>query len=172
MKVGESEGKLLENCGKIQKQEKGREKRGKIGERMGKIGEAEEKGGKERTREKGRLGSPECRRPVARYRKRRWNFACHVPSTFARKATMFEPPLKKQKMREKSQKKRKFEQSAHWFVTTNRPKWHFHTPRRPQMLITVLTSAKMPQKHGKNDSLLSKIEQKRVFFRKVSGSKN
>ena len=91
-------------------------KRRKIGENKRKERELEDKGGNERTREKGRLGSPEGRRPVTRCRKRRWNFACHVPSTFARKATMFEPPRKRrQKFREKSQKFT-FEQSAHWFV--------------------------------------------------------
>ena len=99
-KVGEGEGKLLEKCGNLWKKEKGREKRvirRKIGERMGKMEDTEEKGGKGRKREKGRLGSPEGRWPITRYRKRRWNFACHVPSTFARKATMFEPPRKKTK---------------------------------------------------------------------------
>ena len=72
---------------------------------MGKGKELEEEGGKGREREKGRLGSPEGRRPATRYRKRRWNFACHVPSTFARKATMFEPPLKKNKKCWKTRKK-------------------------------------------------------------------
>ena len=102
--------KLLENCGKKgEKKEKGRgkrEKRENIGEKEKREApKVEEKGGKERTREKGRLGSPEGRRPVTRCRKRRWNFACHVPSTFARKATMFEPPRKKrQKNWEKTQK--------------------------------------------------------------------
>ena len=92
-------------------------KRRKIGEKEGKRErELEDKGGKGETREKGRLGSPEGRRPATRHRKRRWNFACHVPSTFARKATMFEPRRKKtKKLLDKSQKCT-FEQSAHWFV--------------------------------------------------------
>ena len=91
-------------------------KRRKIGENKRKERELAEEGGKERTREKGRLGSPEGRRPVTRCRKRRGNFACHVPSTFARKATMFDPPLKKHKKCGKNRKKCTFEQSAHWFV--------------------------------------------------------
>ena len=130
----------MENCGKnVKNVRSGREKR---------------KG--ENKRERGRLGSSESRRPVSRYRKRRWNFACHVPSTFARKATMFEPPRKNTKMREKH-KKRKFEQSAHWFVTANRPSWHLHRPRRPQVLITVLKPAKMPQNSTTTVSNSAKI---------------
>ena len=39
-------------------------KRRKIGEKNRKERELEDKGGNERTREKGRLGSPESRRPV------------------------------------------------------------------------------------------------------------
>ena len=116
------EGKLLENCGKKVKKREGKREKGKKGEKRKhwrkreKGGEAEEKGGKERTREMGRLGSPEGRRPVTRCRKRRWNFACHVPSTFARKVTMFGPPRKKDKKCGKNRKKCTFEQSAHWFV--------------------------------------------------------
>ena len=55
----------MEKKGK--KKEKGggkRVKRGKIGEKKRKERELEDKGGNERTREKGRLGSPESRRPV------------------------------------------------------------------------------------------------------------
>ena len=69
------------------KMEKGRKNEFK-GEREEKGRRGEEKG------ENGRLGNPKRRRPAARYRRRRWN-ACHVPSTFARKATMFERPRKK-----------------------------------------------------------------------------
>ena len=46
-------------------------KRRKIEEKKRKERELEDKGGNERTREKGRLGSPEGRRPVTRCRKRR-----------------------------------------------------------------------------------------------------
>ena len=123
-KMRGGEGKLLENCGQKVKKEKGRGKsvkRGKNGRKNGKKGEREEKGGKGRTREKGRLGSREGRRPVTRYRKRRWDNACHVPSTFVEKATMFEPPRKNTKKCGTKQEKCKFEQSEHWFVTTNRP---------------------------------------------------
>ena len=108
-KMGEGEGKLLENCGrKGNKRREGkreRSKKKKNWRKKRKGRELEEKGGKGRTREKGRLGSPESRRPVTRFRKRRWNFACHVPSTFARKAAMFEPPRKKtQKCGKKARK--------------------------------------------------------------------
>ena len=158
-------------------------KRRKIGEKKRKERELEDKGGNERTREKGRLGSPEGRRPVTRCRKRRWNFACHVPSTFARKATMFEPPRKKrQKLREKSQKCT-FEQSAHWFValgsaisgnqaqgndlgqTALVQEWP-NNCEKPTENATKLTahsshhcpkSSKIPQKHGKNDKFMFKI---------------
>ena len=182
------EGKMLENCGKKWGQEKRREegkgrKEEKLEKKSEKGGEAEEKGGKERTREKGRLGSPEGRRPVTRCRKRRWDFACHVPSTFARKVTVFEPPRKKrQKLREKSQKCT-FEQSAHWFValgsaisgnqaqgndlgqTALVQEWP-NNCEKPTENTTKLTahssrhcpkSSKMPQKHCKNDKFMIKI---------------
>ena len=89
-----SDGKLLVNCGKKGKNEGRREKgekRKNWKKTLGKRKELDDEGGKGREREKGRLGSPEGRRPATRYRKRRWNFAFHVPSTFAQKATMFEP---------------------------------------------------------------------------------
>ena len=139
-KVGEGEGNFMENC--LKKKEK--EGKGKKGEKREhwrnnvKNGRSGGERGKEITREKGRLGSPEGRRLVSRYRKRRWNFACHATKT------------------------RKFEQSAHWFVTTNRPKWHLHRPRKPQMLITVRKPAHHCPKlrenasnHSKNDKLMS-----------------
>ena len=59
-----------------------------------------EKGREGRERRKKKLG----RMPVTRYRKRRWDNACHVPSTFAQKATMFEPLRKKLKKCEKNKK--------------------------------------------------------------------
>ena len=96
-----SDGKLLVNCGKKGKKKEGRrdkgEKRKNWRKHLEKGKNWRREGGKGREREKGRLGSPEGRKPATRYRKRHWNFACHVPSTFARKATMFEPPLKKNK---------------------------------------------------------------------------
>ena len=166
-----------------------RVKRDKIGERIGKLGEAEDKG-KERTREKGRLGSPEGHRPVTCYGKRRWNFACHVPSTFARKATMFEPP-QKTKNRQKNKKNAKLSRAntgsspqmlllsaemapsqaqkatyAHHCTTIhkNATKHHHHCPKTPR---------KCHEPQQKHDKLMSKIDQKRVlYFRKVSGSKN
>ena len=133
--------------------------REKFGERVGKRGEKRRRreGGKGRKREKGRLG----RRPVTRYRKHRWNNACHCPSPFARETTMFEPPRKNTKKYRKKQKKRTFEQSAHWFVTTNRPKWHLHRPRRPQMLTIVLRHQRPRENatnNSKNDKLMSKFE--------------
>ena len=95
---------------------------------MGKGNELEEEGGEEREREKGRLGSPEGRRPATRYRKRRWNFACHVPSTFARKATMFEPPLKKTKNAGKIAKKKPTMTEPSNVISTTSPRqcnfWH------------------------------------------------
>ena len=141
-----------------------------------------------RTREEGRLGSPEGRRPVTRCRKRRWNFACHIPSTFARKATMFEPLWKNSKMREK-QEKCKFEQSEHWFVALGSAisgtkhkgtTWDRQrscksgptTAKKNTENATKLTahsshhcpkSSKIPQKHGNNDNLMSKIDQQRVL---------
>ena len=71
----------------------------------------------------------------------------------------------------KEQETCKFEQSDHWFVTTNRPKWHLHRRRRPKVLTTALKIAKMPKKHhhhcpelsenttnhSNNDTLMSKI---------------
>ena len=104
-----SDGKLLVNGGKKREKKKGREegkgwKEEKLEKTLGKGKELEEEGGKGREREKGRLGSPKGRRPATRYRKRRWNFACHVPSTFARKATMFEPLWKNSKNAGKTRK--------------------------------------------------------------------
>ena len=77
---------------------------------------------------------------------------------------------KTQKMCEKKEKC-KFEQSAHWFVTTNRPKWHLHRPRRPKVLTTILKNEQNATKHhhhclqlrenatnhSNNDKLMSKI---------------
>ena len=63
------EGKMLENCGKKgDKRREGRRERGEKKKNWRKKEkrerELEDKGGNERTREKGRLGSPESRRPV------------------------------------------------------------------------------------------------------------
>ena len=173
-------------------------KRRKIGEKKEKGENWRTKGGKERTREKGRLGSPEGRRPVTRFRKRRWNFACHVPSTFARKATMFDPPRKKPQKCGKNQEKCTFEQSAHWFValgsaisgnqaqgndlgqTALVQDWP-NNCEKPTENATKLTahssrhcpkSAKIPQKKAKHDNLMSKIDQQRVLcFRILPTSK-
>ena len=191
--IERSDGKLLINCGK-NREKKGREKGNgwkeeKLEKTLGKGKELEEGSGKGREREKGRLGSPEGRRPATRYRKRRWNFACHVPSTFARKATMFEPPLKKTKNAGKIAKKctpwpnhpkssaRQALGSAisgtkHKGTTWDRqrsckigPTTAKKPPKMPQnwphtVLTTVQKSSKMHQKHGKNVKLLSKKSQK------------
>ena len=74
-KMRGSEGKILEKRWKKRREEGKVWKEGK--KKNGEKGEREEKGGRKK-----------------RYRKRRWDNACHVPSTFAQKATMFEPPRK------------------------------------------------------------------------------
>ena len=78
-KIRGGEGKLLENCGKKgKKKKKGGGKSVKRVKRVKRVKKERERRKEERVekREKGRLG---CR-PVTRYRKRRWKFACHVPS--------------------------------------------------------------------------------------------
>ena len=131
------EGKLLENCGKMEKGEKRRRK------------EERRREGWEAQRAEGLLHDTA---------KHRWNNACHVPSTFARRATMFEPNRLGKKLKNTGKNKKcKFEQSAYWFVTRNRPKWYLHRPRRPHALNTVLKFAKTITKHSaKNDNLMSK----------------
>ena len=74
-----------------------------------------------------------------------------------KKRPWFEPHRKNTKKCGTKQEKCKFEQSEHWFVTTNRPKWHLHRPRRPQMLITVV---KNEQKCHKTPSPLSEAQRK------------
>ena len=102
------EEKLLENCGKKVKKREGKREKGEKRKHWRKKEKREvkrrTKEEKERTREKGRLGSPEGRNPVTRCRKRRWDNACHVPSTFAQKATMFEPLRKNSKNAGKTRK--------------------------------------------------------------------
>ena len=104
-KVREGEGQLLKKVEKEKgrgKREKGR-KEGKLEKEWEKGREAEEKGGKERKREKGRLGNAEGCRPATRYRKHRWNNACHFPSTFCTKSDHVRTASEKhKKMREKT----------------------------------------------------------------------
>ena len=147
-KMGGGEGNLLENCRRVKKRKK-----------HGKKGERKEKGGKGRKREK--VGPAGLLHDTA-------NVVGMMPA-------MSRPPLHKKRPCSNSlgktqkcgteQEKCKFEQSEHWFVTTNRPKWHLHRPTRPKKNTTNTLQ--------KNDSLMSKIDQKRVLnFRKVRASKN
>ena len=154
-KVRGGEGKLLEKLWKKGgKREGQREKCEKSGKKEKNEKKVEREGG--RKREKERLG----RRPVTRYRKCRWDNACHVPVHFCTKSDHVRTASEKlRKMREK-QENCKFEQSVHWFVTTNRPKMappqaqkargaHHCPKKRAKMphntITTVLNSAKVPQ---------------------------
>ena len=120
------EGKILEKCGKKEKKKEGTKEKGEKKENCRKNGENERTGGQKRTGEKKREGKVEKSRGP----------------TFTRKATMFEPPRQKTKKCGKNHEKSNVEQSAHWFVITNRPKWHLHKPRRQHVLTTVLKFAK------------------------------
>ena len=156
-----------------EKAESGRKKEGKLEKRMGKR---ERSGGERWTGEKkkkGRLGNPEGRRPATRYGKHRWNYACHFPSTFARKATMFEPPqLKTQKCGKK--------QKTHIWAERTLVRHHKQTDLAPSQAQKATSAHHCPKirknttkKLSKHNKVMSNIDQKRVQnFRKVSGSKN
>ena len=180
--------KLLENCGKKGTREgkgggKGVKRRKNWRKKEEKERELEDKGGNERTWEKGRLGSPEGRRPVTRCRQRRWNFACHVPSTLQEKWPCSNRLGKKDKNCGKNRKNAHLSRGAHWFValgsaisgnqaqgndlgqTALVQEWP-NNCEKPTENATKLTahsshhcpkSSKMPQKHGKNDKFMIKI---------------
>ena len=134
---------------------------------MEKKGKREEKG--RRKREKERLG----RRPVTRYRKRRLDNACHVPSTFAQKATMFEPLRKNSKNAVKNKKNANLSRANTGSSPQTDQKWHLHRSRRPKVLTTVLKNEQNATKHHhhylqlrenatnhrKHDKLMSKIRE-------------
>ena len=147
-----------------EKAEKGRWKRGEKMENRRKNGkkgrEAEEKGGKERKREKGRLGNPEGRRPATRYR---WNNACHFPSTFARKATMFEPPRKNTKMRKNTKNAHLSRAHTDSSPQTDR-NGTFTGPEGNKCSPLSKNSQKYHKQLSKNDNLM-RVQN----FRKVSG---
>ena len=76
-----------------EKAESGRREERDLEKRMGKR----ERSGGERWKgeKKERREGWEIQRAVGQLHdaaKHRWNYVCHFPSTFARKATMFEPP--------------------------------------------------------------------------------
>ena len=115
-----------------------------------KKGEKEEKGG--RKREKERLG----RRPVTRYRKRRWDNACHVPSTFAQKATMFEPLRKNSKNAEQNKKNANLSRAN----TGSSPQTDQNGSTGPEGHRCSLLSSKNEQKCNKTPSPLSSTQRK------------
>ena len=124
------EGTLQEKCGKKREKEKG------IGKRCEK---------RENWRKNGRKGQKRRRKVERREKERRegWEIQRAVGLLHDTAITVGIMPT--QKMLEK---KRTFEQSAHWIVTTNRPKWHLHRPRRQQ----VLTSVPKFEKYHKNSA--------------------
>ena len=86
---------------------------GKLDKEWEKKGETEEKGGKERKREKGRLGRRACK-TVSQLS---LGFCLPCPVHLCTKSGPCSNRLRKKSG--KNKKKCKFEQTEHWFVTTN-----------------------------------------------------
>ena len=170
-KMRGGEGKILENCGK--KGETGEGKRGKC-EKRWKEGEKMEK------RERGR------RKEEEKERRKGWaaGLLHDTANVVGIMPAMSRPPLHKKRtcskpLRKNSKNAGKTRKLQIWAERTL-VRHHKPTKMAPPLAKKAKGAhhcpkkiAKLPQKHGKHDKLLSKIDQKRVLIRrKVWAIKN